>query len=113
MGQVFKFPHNLSTIENQPEQPHTIKHGDGNGGGDDMLERVKKLEEKLSTLAIDIAVIKSNYATGSDVASVKTEIANAKADLHSALRLQVLTIIGSMVAIIGVASGVLIKFLHT
>ncbi|MGF6234169.1 uncharacterized protein (UPF0335 family) [Leclercia sp. 1548] len=88
------------------------KFGDGNGGGDDMLERIKKLEEKVSTLVTDIAVIKSNYATGSDIASVKTEVANAKADLHSALRLQALTIIGSMIAIVGVASGIVIKFLH-
>lgn len=88
------------------------KFGDGNGGGDDMLERIKKLEEKVSTLVTDIAVIKSNYATGSDIASVKTEVANAKADLHSALRLQALTIIGSMIAIVSVASGIIIKFLH-
>lgn len=113
MAQMYQFPNKSTPIEKEPEHPHTTKHGDGNGGGDDMLERVKKLEEKLSTLATDIAVIKSNYATGSDVASVKTEVANAKADLHSALRLQALTIIGSMIAIVSIASGILIKFLHT
>ncbi|OKP29795.1 hypothetical protein BSQ40_07995 [Serratia fonticola] len=93
--------------------PHDNKHGGGSGGGDDMLERVKKLEEKLTVLATDVAVIKSNYATGSDIASVKIEVANAKADLHSALRLQALTIIGSMIAIVGIAAGIIIKFLHT
>lgn len=102
-----------SAIDLSAEGDHASMHGGGNGGGGDMLERVKKLEEKLSTLAIDIAVIKSNYATGSDIASVKTEVANAKADLHSALRLQALTIIGSMIAIVGIAAGIIIKFLHT
>jgi len=88
------------------------KYGDGNGGGDDMLVRIKKLEDDMQTIKTDIAVIKSNYATGVDVASVKTEVANSKAELHSALRLQALTIIGSMIAIVGIASGIMIKFLH-
>ncbi|OVZ94214.1 hypothetical protein CBW53_21585 [Yersinia frederiksenii] len=87
-------------------------HDGGNGGGDDMLVRIKKLEDDMQVIKTDIAVIKSNYATGVDVASVKTEVANAKADLHSALRLQALTIIGSMIAIVSIASGIMIKFLH-
>lgn len=88
-----------------------VKHGGGNGGGDDMIERVKKLEEKVSTLVTDIAVIKSNYATSSDVASVKIEIANAKADLHSAMRLQALAIIGSVLAAVGTGVGIIIKMM--
>lgn len=99
-------------IEDNESFPHTTSHGDGNGGGDDMLARVKKLEDDMQTIKTDIAVIKSNYATGIDVASVKTEVANSKAELHSALRLQALTIIGSMIAIIGIASGIIIKFMH-
>lgn len=43
-------------------------HGGGGGaGGDDMLERVKKLEGQVLTLVTDIAVIKSNYVTKSDL----------------------------------------------
>ena len=112
MGTLAYFPAK-DALDNYDEESHHIKHGDGDGGGDDMLERVKKLEAQVSTLVTDIAVIKSNYATGMDVASVKTEVANAKADLHSALRLQAMTIIGSMIAIVGIASGIIIKFLHT
>ncbi|MEL5468220.1 hypothetical protein PTR80_03600 [Serratia nevei] len=110
MGELIRI--DPSRMDKHKKIIDTTRYGDGNGGGDDMLERVKKLEEKLSTLTTDIAVIKSNYATASDVASVKTEVANAKADLHSALRLQALTIIGSMIAIVSIASGILIKFLH-
>ncbi|UMK62900.1 hemolysin XhlA [Serratia marcescens] len=110
---LYSVPSDGNLIEQNSVSPHNSFDDGNGGGGDDMLERVKKLEDKLSTLAIDIAVIKSNYATGSDVAAVKTEVANAKADLHSALRLQALTIIGSMIAIISLASGIIIKFAHS
>jgi len=76
-----------------------------------MLHRIKILEEKVATMATDIAVIKSNYATKEDTSAIKVEVANVKADLHSALRTQALTIIGSMIAIVGLATGVIIKFL--
>lgn len=111
MGTIHSINANSSSMQVEGSDD-ILRFGGGDGGGDDMHERVKKLEEMVSTLATDIAVIKSNYATNVDVASVKTEIANAKADLHSALRLQALTIIGSMIAIVSIASGILIKFLH-
>jgi len=91
------------------EDYNTIRRGGGDGGGDDMLERVKKLEEKVNSLVTDIAVIKSNYATSADVSNVKSEIANAKADLHSALRIQALTIIGSVIATVGIAATMIIR----
>jgi len=105
--------HDGSLVDSSQDKPHNPSYGDGNGGGGDMLARVKKLEDDMQTIKTDLAVIKSNYATGMDVASVKTEVANSKAELHSALRLQALTIIGSMIAIIGIASGIIIKFMHT
>ncbi len=80
--------------------------------------RVKTLEEKVESLVTDVAVIKSNYATKEDVSTIRVEIAETnvriadiKAELHSTLRALVTTIVGSMIAITGVASGVIIKFL--
>ncbi len=80
--------------------------------------RVKTLEEKVESLVTDVAVIKSNYATKEDISTLRVElaetnvrIADVKAELHSTLRAQVTTIVGSMIAITGVASGVIIKFL--
>lgn len=80
--------------------------------------RVKTLEEKVESLVTDVAVIKSNYATKEDVSTIRVEIAetnvriaDVKAELHSTLKALVTMIVGSMIAITGVASGVIIKFL--
>ena len=86
---------------------------------------VKTLEEKVESLVTDVAVIKSNYATKEDISTIRVELAgtrleiaetnakisDVKAELHSVLRTQSMAIIGSMIAITGVASGVIIKFL--
>ncbi|WP_131541966.1 hypothetical protein [Pantoea agglomerans] len=86
--------------------------GEPPNGGDSMLEkRVEKLEQDLSAMKVDLAIIKSNYSTSSDVASVKVEIANAKADLHSALRLQAITIVGSVLAAVGIGVGIIIRLM--
>ncbi|MDE8556138.1 hypothetical protein [Pantoea vagans] len=45
----------------------SFKHGGGNGGGDDMLERVKKLEDQVSAIGTDIAVIKATICTKEDL----------------------------------------------
>jgi len=39
----------------QADTPY--EHGGGNGGGDQMLERVKKLEEKVVSLGTDLATM--------------------------------------------------------
>ncbi|ENJ5587916.1 hypothetical protein AB1N59_003414 [Salmonella enterica] len=42
-------------------------HGGGNGGGDDMLKRVEKLEEKIASISTDLAVIKATMCTKEDL----------------------------------------------
>lgn len=43
------------------------RHGGGNGGGDDMLKRVEKLEEKIASISTDLAVIKATMCTKEDL----------------------------------------------
>ncbi|WP_313130689.1 hypothetical protein [Pseudescherichia vulneris] len=72
---------------------------------------MKTLEEKVESLVTDVAVMKSNYATKEDTSTLGIEVANFKVELHNVFRVQTMIIIGSMIAITGVASGVIIKFL--
>lgn len=109
---LYAVPLDGNLVEHNASNPHNdFKDGNGSGGGDDMLERIKKLEDQVSSLVTDVAIIKSNYATSTNVESVKTEIANAKADLHSAMRLQALAIIGSVLAAVGTGVGLIIKMM--
>lgn len=73
---------------------HRGKGKGSSGGGDDMQERVKKLEEQVSSLMVDVAVIKSNYATRQDVEGVKSE-------LHKAISAQTKWVVASLFVALG------------
>lgn len=81
--------HNGNIVDSSSRDSHNPKNGNGNGGGDDMLERVKKLEAQLLTLVTDIAVVKSNYVT--------------KADLHEEISKQTKWIAATIIGTTGLA----------
>lgn len=81
--------HNGNIVDSSSRDSHNAKNGNGNGGGDDMLERVKKLEAQLLTLVTDIAVVKSNYVT--------------KADLHEEISKQTKWIAATIIGTTGLA----------
>ncbi|EJH7012867.1 hypothetical protein NFT50_001270 [Salmonella enterica] len=72
---LYAVPLDGSQVEQFIPNPHNDeKHGGGDGGGDDMLQRVKDLEKDVQQMKTDIAVMRSNYATKSDVSDAKTSI---------------------------------------
>ncbi|WP_264628076.1 MULTISPECIES: hypothetical protein [unclassified Symbiopectobacterium] len=67
MGTVHNFPGNTHTPTSSVQLDDILKNGGGNDGGDGMLERVKNLENKVSTLSTDVAVIKATMCTKEDL----------------------------------------------
>lgn len=105
-------PSNVDMVDSLGDDHMYTGTGGGNGGGDDMLEkRVKQLEDDLNGIKVDVAVIKSNYATKVDISGVSKEVSDLKAEMHSALRTQAFTIIGSVITAVGIGVAVIIKFL--
>ncbi|QHB34662.1 hemolysin XhlA [Yersinia canariae] len=62
-------------------------------------ERVKRIEESLTEIRTDIAVIKSNYATKEDIASVRIEV-------HQSIAAQTKWLAATMIAIAGISMAV-------
>jgi hypothetical protein len=73
MAKIFRYPEGIE-VDNSTPPNHTAEHGGGNGGGDDMIQRVKELEKDVQQMKTDLAVMRSNYATKSDVSDAKTSI---------------------------------------
>ncbi|MDV0369144.1 hypothetical protein RVO90_24845 [Enterobacter chengduensis] len=82
--------------QNDSSSSYNFSHSGGNGGGDDMLQRVKDLEVKVATLVTDVAIIKDKLATKEEIQSVKTE-------LHKELNVQTWKIIAALVITVLVA----------
>ena len=53
-----------------------------------MQQRVSKLEEQAAALVVDVAVIKSNYATRHDVEGLRVEMYKMKDDIRTAMASQ-------------------------
>lgn len=64
-----------------------------------MEERMKLLEGKVETLLIDVAVIKANYATKTDLESVRKEI-------HTSINTQTKWVIAALFVALGVGLSV-------
>ncbi|CAE15379.1 MULTISPECIES: hypothetical protein [Photorhabdus] len=72
----------------------------GDGGSNDMFEiRVKKLKDDLNLIKTDLAVMKANYATKEDIASVRIEV-------HQSIATQTKWIAATMLGITGLAIGI-------
>lgn len=74
MSASFRLPTNLSVVVSEPFEAHNYEHSGGDGGGEDMLQRIKDLEKDTQQMKTDIAIMRSNYATKTDVSDAKNSI---------------------------------------
>lgn len=79
----------------------SLFNGSGSGGGDDMLVRVKKLEDQMTSLITDVAVIKSNYATREDISKLNVSLEGVRTELHKAVSSQTKWLIASLFIVLG------------
>ncbi|MCF1610148.1 hemolysin XhlA [Serratia marcescens] len=90
----------MKTNDENVVQFARLPKSDGTGGGGDMLEqRVKQLEISLAEIKTDIAVMKSNYATKEDIASVRIEV-------HQSISTQTKWLAATMIGIAGISMAI-------
>ncbi|MDT8895666.1 hypothetical protein RSO41_13495 [Halomonas sp. I1] len=66
----------------------------------DLQHRVEQLETDMRSVREDVAVMKSNYATKSDISELRAE-------LHSSLRQQTMWSIGTIIAMAGLVFAIM------
>ncbi|WP_343724901.1 hypothetical protein [Herbaspirillum huttiense] len=72
--------------------------GGGNGPHDgDMETRVKALEDGLSDIKSDVAVIKSNYATKADISDLKADFKSGISEIHKSQGDMLKWMVGSII----------------
>ncbi|EPM0074491.1 hemolysin XhlA family protein [Citrobacter freundii] len=64
-------------VANEEFSVHNLKHGNGNGGGDDMQSRVARLESDVEYIKRDIAEIKS------DIKSIDSRLSEIESGVKS------------------------------
>lgn len=74
----------VQPVANEDFNVHTLKHGNGNGGGDDMQSRVAKLESDIEYIKRDIAETKSDIKSiDSRLSKIETGISSAKTTIKA------------------------------
>jgi malonyl CoA-acyl carrier protein transacylase len=72
-----------------------------------MENRLTVVEHALAAVQVDVAVIRSNYATKEDVAVLRTEIAQTRDELRKAMNEQTWRLVTWVTTAMGLYSGLI------
>ncbi|EPP4975968.1 hypothetical protein PTQ57_27555 [Klebsiella pasteurii] len=114
------------SLESSPSYPHTYDHG-GGSGGNGMEQRLAVLESKVSRIESDVTELKVTVAVvDKNTAVILERLDSIKESLSKkptsdavdkkiaeAKVSQIIWTIGSVLTIVSVASGIVIKVLHS
>lgn len=73
---------------------------------DGLENRVAKLETEVSKIAIDLAVVRSNYSTKEDIALLLVEIAKTNTRISDAISGQTKWLAGTLITLVSVSFAV-------
>lgn len=75
----------LNSSQGAAQPPHRpVDSGSGRGDDEDMLKRIEKLEADVSSIKIDVGVVKANGAAKSDLADLRGSLAKDFTELKGA-----------------------------